>query len=78
MHVDILPCCFTQNEPSIRADINMLYGDYLCNKRDFEKATDAYIETIDHLETSYVIQKLLDAQRVSNLAAYLQALHEKV
>jgi hypothetical protein len=56
----------------------MLYGDYLCNKRDFEKATEAYIETIDHLETSYVIQKLLDAQRVSNLATYLQALHDKV
>eukprot|EP00262_Sarcandra_glabra_P019055 TRINITY_DN7040_c0_g4_i1.p1 TRINITY_DN7040_c0_g4~~TRINITY_DN7040_c0_g4_i1.p1 ORF type:complete len:606 (-),score=103.23 TRINITY_DN7040_c0_g4_i1:73-1812(-) len=36
-----------------------------------------YINTIGHLEPSYVIQKFLDAQRIYNLTNYLEKLHEK-
>ena len=36
-----------------------------------------YIRTIGQLEPSYVIQKFLDAQRIYNLASYLEKLHEK-
>lgn len=33
--------------------------------------------TIGKLEPSYVIRKFLDAQRIHNLTAYLQALHRQ-
>ena len=36
-----------------------------------------YIKTIGVLEPSHVIRKFLDSQRIHNLTAYLQALHEK-
>ncbi len=35
------------------------------------------LSTIGKLEPSYVIRKFLDAQRIHNLTAYLQALHRK-
>ena len=35
------------------------------------------ISTIGKLEPSYVIRKFLDAQRIHNLTAYLQALHRQ-
>lgn len=34
-----------------------------------------YLETLHHLEPSYVIRKFLDAQRIHNLASYLERLH---
>lgn len=36
-----------------------------------------YASTIGKLEPSYVIRKFLDAQRIHNLTAYLQALHRQ-
>ena len=36
-----------------------------------------HVKTIGTLEPSYVIQKFLDAQKIHNLTAYLQALHRK-
>nr|CAB3267620.1 vacuolar protein sorting-associated protein 11 homolog [Phallusia mammillata] len=53
------------------------YGDHLYSKGDFDNAITQYIRTIGHLEPSYIIRKFLDAQRIHNLASYLQALHEK-
>lgn len=35
------------------------------------------LSTIGKLEPSYVIRKFLDAQRIHNLTAYLQALHRQ-
>eukprot|EP00117_Sycon_ciliatum_P023495 scpid32393/ scgid19961/ Vacuolar protein sorting-associated protein 11 homolog len=56
-------------------DIFTQYGDHLNSKGDHDGAIQQYIRTIGHLEPSYVIRKFLDAQRIHNLTAYLQALH---
>lgn len=71
-------CDEQAKEPTIRPDIYKRYGDYLYEKRDFDSAASMYTETIGHIETSYVIQKLLSAQRVADLASYLRRLHEQV
>lgn len=39
--------------------------------------TGFFHSTIGKLEPSYVIRKFLDAQRIHNLTAYLQALHRQ-
>lgn len=36
-----------------------------------------YIKTIGYIEPSYVIRKFLDAQRMPQLASYLEALHQQ-
>uniref|UniRef100_A0A3B5K6S1 Vacuolar protein sorting-associated protein 11 homolog n=1 Tax=Takifugu rubripes TaxID=31033 RepID=A0A3B5K6S1_TAKRU len=53
------------------------YGDHLYLKGDHDGAIQQYIRTIGKLEPSYVIRKFLDAQRIHNLTAYLQALHRQ-
>ncbi|XP_048036590.1 vacuolar protein sorting-associated protein 11 homolog [Megalobrama amblycephala] len=53
------------------------YGDHLYTKGDHDGAIQQYIRTIGKLEPSYVIRKFLDAQRIHNLTAYLQALHRQ-
>ncbi|GFQ99030.1 vacuolar protein sorting-associated protein 11 homolog [Trichonephila clavata] len=58
-------------------DIFRQYGDHLYAKGDHDGAIAQYIKTIGKLEASYVIRKFLDAQRIHNLTAYLQALHRK-
>jgi vacuolar protein sorting-associated protein 11 len=58
-------------------DIFRKYGDHLYDKGDFDGAMTQYMRTIGRLEPSYVIRKFLDAQRIHNLTAYLQCLHEK-
>ncbi|XP_031570001.1 vacuolar protein sorting-associated protein 11 homolog [Actinia tenebrosa] len=58
-------------------DIFTQYGDHLYSKGDHDGSIQQYIKTIGHLEPSYVIRKFLDAQRIHNLTAYLQALHEQ-
>ena len=58
-------------------DIFRQYGDHLYAKGDQSGAIEQYIKTIGTLEPSYVIQKFLDAQKIHNLTAYLQALHRK-
>uniref|UniRef100_A0A4W3J9W8 Vacuolar protein sorting-associated protein 11 homolog n=1 Tax=Callorhinchus milii TaxID=7868 RepID=A0A4W3J9W8_CALMI len=57
------------------AEIFRQYGDHLYIKGDHDGAIQQYIRTIGKLEPSYVIRKFLDAQRIHNLTAYLQALH---
>ncbi|XP_074656340.1 vacuolar protein sorting-associated protein 11 homolog [Tubulanus polymorphus] len=57
-------------------DIFRQYGDHLYSKGDHDGAISEYIKTIGKLEASYVIRKFLDAQRIHNLTAYLQALHK--
>ncbi|CAM1311822.1 VPS11 (predicted), partial [Pycnogonum litorale] len=58
-------------------DIFRQYGDHLYSKGDHDGSIGQYIKTIGKLEPSYVIRKFLDAQRIHNLTAYLQALHKK-
>ncbi|XP_075696250.1 vacuolar protein sorting-associated protein 11 homolog [Rhinoderma darwinii] len=57
------------------SEIFRQYGDHLYSKGDHDGAIQQYIRTIGKLEPSYVIRKFLDAQRIHNLTAYLQALH---
>ncbi|XP_030077168.1 vacuolar protein sorting-associated protein 11 homolog [Microcaecilia unicolor] len=59
------------------SEIFRQYGDHLYNKGDHDGAIQQYIRTIGKLEPSYVIRKFLDAQRIHNLTAYLQALHHQ-
>ncbi|EGF84319.1 hypothetical protein BATDEDRAFT_22251 [Batrachochytrium dendrobatidis JAM81] len=61
---------------SVIMDIHKRYGDYLYDRGEFDLSVRQYIKTIGHLEPSYVIRKFLDAQRIYNLTAYLQALHD--
>ncbi|CAA7271044.1 unnamed protein product [Cyclocybe aegerita] len=57
------------------ADIHRQYGDQLYTKGDYDGAMQQYVQTIGHLQPSYVIRKYLDAQRIHNLVTYLQELH---
>eukprot|EP00939_MAST-03C_sp_MAST-3C-sp1_P004979 g4979.t1 len=51
------------------------YADYLYDVGDFDGATRHYIASGNTVEASYVIERLLFSQRLSNLADYLEALH---
>ena len=62
---------------TLEAEVNRRYGDYLFEKRDYEAATDAFIRTIGIVETSYPIQKLLNAQQIAHVATYLKALFDQ-
>lgn len=66
-----------QADAAATAEVLRKYGDYLYGRHDYDEAMDQYINTIGHLEPSYVIQKFLDAQRIHNLTNYLEKLHEK-
>ncbi|KAI0497698.1 hypothetical protein KFK09_020931 [Dendrobium nobile] len=59
------------------AEVLRKYGDHLYGKQEYDEAMSQYIQTIGHLEPSYVIQKFLDAQRIYNLTNYLEQLHER-
>lgn len=64
-------------DASATANVMRKYGDHLYGKQDYDEAMSQYINTIGHLEPSFVIQKFLDAQRIYNLTNYLEKLHEK-
>ncbi|CAI0383530.1 unnamed protein product [Linum tenue] len=66
-----------QADAAATAEVLRKYGDHLYSKQDYDEAMAQYINTIGHLEPSYVIQKFLDAQRIHNLTNYLENLHEK-
>ncbi|KAK0463502.1 uncharacterized protein EV420DRAFT_1518537 [Desarmillaria tabescens] len=57
------------------AGIHQQYGNHLYNKGEYDAAMQQFIQTIGHLQPSYVIRKFLDAQRIHNLVNYLQELH---
>ncbi|KAF9447421.1 hypothetical protein P691DRAFT_760788 [Macrolepiota fuliginosa MF-IS2] len=66
----------TQNlDDSSVVDIHRQYGDHLYLKGDYDGAMQQFVQTIGHLQPSYVIRKYLDAQRIHNLVTYLQELH---
>lgn len=58
------------------------FRDSLADQLPVDKTTLKNITVFSHstigkLEPSYVIRKFLDAQRIHNLTAYLQALHRQ-
>ena len=67
-----------QADEGILARIQQRYGDHLHARGDYDGAMAQYMATMGQLEASYVIRKFLDAQRIHNLTAYLEQLHEKV
>ncbi|XP_047333896.1 vacuolar protein-sorting-associated protein 11 homolog [Impatiens glandulifera] len=66
-----------QADAAATSEVLRKYADHLYVKQDYDEAMAQYINTIGHLEPSYVIQKFLDAQRIHNLTNYLEKLHEK-
>lgn len=58
------------------ADVNKRWADYLFEKGDLIQAAEKYIQTLGRLEPSYVLHKLLEAQRLPALTIYLEALLE--
>ncbi|KAL6960499.1 Vacuolar protein sorting-associated protein 11 [Sarracenia purpurea var. burkii] len=66
-----------QADAAATAEVLRKYGDHLYSKQEYDEAMAQYINTIGHLEPSFVIQKFLDAQRIYNLTNYLEKLHEK-
>ncbi|KAK9806296.1 hypothetical protein WJX72_009074 [[Myrmecia] bisecta] len=64
-------------DPAVMSEIQRRYGDHLYHKHDYDGAMAQYLETIGHLEPSYVIRKFLDAQRIHNLTSYLEQLHSQ-
>ncbi|GIM12899.1 hypothetical protein Vretimale_16129 [Volvox reticuliferus] len=59
------------------ANIHQRWGDHLYSKGEYDAAMTQYLETIGQLEPSYVIRRFLDAQRIHNLTAYLELMHER-
>lgn len=58
-------------------EIYTQWASRLYDKGSYNEAIEQYIKTIGILEPSHIIRKFLDSQRIHNLTAYLQALHEK-
>ncbi len=55
------------------ADVYKRWADYLYDKGEYLQAAEKFVKTIGRLEASYVIHKLLDAQRIEALTLYLEA-----
>ncbi|KAG2342599.1 hypothetical protein BDR05DRAFT_1025431, partial [Suillus weaverae] len=62
-------------DKSYVADIHHQHGDYLYTKGDWDGLMMCYLKTIGWVKPSYIVRKLLDAQHIHNLVAYLQELH---
>ncbi|VDP10488.1 unnamed protein product [Soboliphyme baturini] len=59
------------------AEIHRLNGEYFYQKSDYANSIKQFIKTIGVLESSYVITKFLESQRIEQLAEYLEALHRQ-
>ena len=56
------------------SDVYKRWADFLYFKGEHNLAAEKYTQTIGYLEPSYVIHKLLDAQRIESLTLYLEQL----
>jgi hypothetical protein len=65
-----------QCDVSERLKLFKMYGDHLYKKCDYDGAIKQYSHTVGYLQSSYVIQRFLDTQRINNLTYYLEKLHE--
>ena len=59
------------------SDVYKRWADFLYFKGEHNQAAEKYTRTIGYLEPSYVIHKLLDAQRIESLQLYLEQLQEE-
>jgi hypothetical protein len=58
-YVTALGLASTQRlDPSSVADIHRQYGDHLYAKGDYDAAMQQFVQTIGHLQPSYVIRKV--------------------
>ncbi|SPJ08868.1 vacuolar protein sorting-associated protein 11, putative [Plasmodium sp. DRC-Itaito] len=55
--------------------IHKIYADFLFEKEQYENAIYEYIQTINYLESSYVIHKYLNLDLYEYLTIYLEKLH---
>lgn len=55
-------------------DINKNYAEYLYIREDYKNSILQYIETINYLDPSIVIQKFTDGSKLSFLCTYLESL----
>ena len=61
----------------IVAEICKEHADQLYNqKKEYDHALEQYLETIGHLNPSYVIQRYIEVQQLPNLIKYLEKLIE--
>jgi vacuolar protein sorting-associated protein 11 len=64
-------------DPSLQMRIRKTYGDYLYQKGKFSEAMSQYVETIGHLESSYVIRRYMGSAHMNELIHYLEELHNQ-
>lgn len=64
-------------DPSLQLRIRKKYGDYLYNKGKPTEAMTQYVETIGHLESSYVIRRYMGSAHMADLIRYLEELHHQ-
>lgn len=60
--------------PDIIAEISKDHADQLHKMKKYDEAVQQYIETIGHLNPSYVIQKFIQVPQLENLITYLEKL----
>lgn len=56
-------------------DVTRMYADHLYAHREFARSAELYVETLGHVEPSYVISRFLSSRTVFDLSVYLDALH---
>ena len=54
-------------DTSVVADIHKQYGDHLYAKGEYDQAMQQYVQTIGHLQPSYVIRKVGSLSRLSTV-----------
>ncbi|KAI5688027.1 hypothetical protein MNV84_06411 [Leishmania braziliensis] len=64
-------------DPTLQLRIRKRYGDYLYGKGKFDEAMAQYVDTIGHLESSYVIQRYMGSAHMEQLIRYLEELHNQ-
>ena len=58
------------------SEISKLHAEHAYKKGEYDKAIDQFINTINYLDPSYVIQKFLDKSKLDYLIRYLEALEK--
>ncbi|KAK7197550.1 hypothetical protein NESM_000705000 [Novymonas esmeraldas] len=64
-------------DPTLHLRIRKRYGDYLYDKGKMEDAMTQYVDTIGHLESSYVIRRFMGSANMEQLIRYLEELHKQ-
>lgn len=64
-------------DPTLQLRIRKRYGDYLYGKGKLDEAMTQYVDTIGHLESSYVIRRYMGSAQMEQLIRYLEELHNQ-